>query len=212
MHKILLLSAMLWASQLALAPQSAFAQQNKKGEELFVPFDVEKHAYSNDKKGCGRKAAMFVAALQTYKEGLAVSEFTDMKIIQPILESHYKNIREKGIEKAVIDNMQEYNQCVAAAPPNKDHKREMDMALQHNGCTKLNKALLETLDSIKKRKDVNRLMDKYQRESPTYDWTSFEGVPDPMLYMIAKLYTAAEEGSYEDAVMLAATFGVVCYY
>ena len=113
MLRIFFLTLVVFA--VGLAP-SVMAQTNQKGEQLFMPLDIEKIAYPNTKDGCGQRAAMFFAVSQKYKEGADPISLVDMKILEPLVTKIYATIREKGLEKASLDSMKEYQRCVKSAP------------------------------------------------------------------------------------------------
>ncbi len=192
------------------AEESAKSYAEKQAEDLFKTTDIEKIAYPDDKNGCGMKSTMFVIMSGYYASGKSVEEIANNKITVPLIESIYKRIKKNGIEEATLNNMKEYKKCVANAKANKDPSREYDMSLKHDACAQLNDAILDTLEAIKRRKSLNRIVDKYGKEQVDFSGTILKDLQNPILLFVNQLYKASKTKEYKDIVTMGAGFSVAC--
>ena len=181
------------------------------GPEMFEPIDTEKMAYDDNKQGCGMKFGMFVMMAMQYKEGKSVEEASRIKLMEPLVEKNYALIREDGIEKATLDQMKEYQNCVKTAPPHKNASREYDFALVHEPCAKLSGILLDALSGIKNRKKADTIMRKYANKKLDMEGTAYGKIPDAEILFIGTLYNEAKEKEYKDVVEMASGIVVGCY-
>ncbi|PCI53720.1 MAG: hypothetical protein COB36_11860 [Alphaproteobacteria bacterium] len=173
--------------------------------------DLEKLIYSDDKEGCEKKAGMFVFFSKKYKAGEKSEGYFQFRMLDPLSEMIYARIREKGIEKASIDNMKEYSACIKSAGVYKNPKKERDLTLKHTACAALNDIILETIAGIKKRKKPESLMAKYEHKRIDMTWTNYADIPDMGLYTIAMLYKMAKTEKYENVVLAASNMSATCY-
>lgn len=173
--------------------------------------DLEKLIYSDDKEGCEKKAGMFVFFSKKYKAGEKSEGFFQFRMLDPLSDIIYARIREKGIEKASIDNMKEYSACIKSAGVYRNPKKERDLTLKHTACVVLNDIILEAIDGIKRRKKPGPLMAKYEHKSPDMTWTNYASTPEMALYAIATLYKTSQTEKYENVVQVASDISAGCY-
>ena len=195
----------------AMAEADAKANDAKRAQDLFGSVDIEELAYSKDKDGCGSKSAMFFVMSARYIAGDSADDVAGSKMLLPLVETVYDKIKKNGLENATLNNMIEYQDCIANAKPHRNPSREYDLSLKHGACVKLNAAILDTLDAIKRRKSVSRVMDKYENEEVDFTGTLYEDIPNPIILFIGKLYETSKNGEYKDAVMAASGISVACY-
>ncbi len=195
----------------ALAEADARSYAEKQAEGLFAPIDVEEVAFSKDKSGCGTKAAMFVIMSNNYGSGASVDDVVTNKIFTPLVESVYEKIEKDGLEEATLNNMREYQDCIAKAKPHKDPSREYDLSLKHDACNELNTALLDTLDAIKKRRSIKHIVNKYERKEVDFSGTLYKDMPYPIILFIGKLYEVSKKSEYKNVVLTASGFSMACY-
>ncbi len=195
----------------AMAEADAKINDAKKAQELFKPLDIEAVAYSKDKGGCGSKSSMFFVMSTRYIAGDSADDVAGSKMLVPLVESVYDKIKKYGLEDAIINNMIEYQECIANAKSHKSSSREYDLSFKHGACVKLNAAILDTLDAIKGRQKVTRVMDKYEKEEVDFSGTSYDDIPNPIMLFIAKLYEASKNSEYKDVVMMGSGLSVACY-
>lgn len=188
------------------------AQEYKKSQdEIINEFgNVEDMLYSKDKKGCAMKASMFGIVAKKYRQGLSVEEAVDIKIMQPLYKNIYKKIRKTGLEKSLLNNMVGYQKCVANAQPNSDAGAQYDMSLVNDACASLNAAIVDTLVSIKKRRKIDGVFKKYQRENIDLTGTAYENIPDAALMFIGSLYKTSQTKKYLDVVEMGSNIASGC--
>ncbi len=172
---------------------------------------ISEYAYSDDKGGCAKKAAMFVAVSRRYSAGDAAEDIFKVKMFQPLVLSIYSNIRKNGLELATLNNMIGYSNCVDKASPNSNPEKEYDLSLVHDACKKMNDVLLFTLDSIKKRKKIDTVIHKYSRKPIDFYGTKYEKLLDAEILFIGDLYHVANRGEYSDVIFTASNISIGCY-
>ncbi|PCJ99276.1 MAG: hypothetical protein COA45_04360 [Zetaproteobacteria bacterium] len=172
---------------------------------------LEETLFSDDKRGCEKKAGMFVLFLNNYKAGKPSGDLLQIKMLAPLSDAAYARIRRDGVEKATLDNMKEYSTCIRNSKPHKNKKKERDLTLKHSACVEFNDILLETLRGIKRRVKPETLMNKYQHNSPDMEWTRYGVIPDATLYYIATLYKNSRTQDYKDVVQAASHISYGCY-
>ena len=175
------------------------------------PFDIEKAAYPDNKKGCEMRAGMFVLFSKKYKEGKPSEGVLLLKMADPLSDKIYDRIRANGLEAESINNMKAYSKCIKSASVHKNAKKERDLTLKHTACVQLNDVILDTLDGIKRRRKPESLMAKYQNVNIDTTWTNYAIIPNTALYLIAKLYKTSQNEDYETVVQTAANMSSHCY-
>ncbi len=177
----------------------------------FVPHKFEDLAFSKDQRGCSTKMAFSNMLIEKYNEGTLPAGLTESKIIQPYIEEQFALIREQGIDQARYNTMSEYQNCMKTAVKDSDPSKAYDMEQRFGACGQLNKIVLGTLDSIKKRQSMDSVIRKYENDAPDLTETTFGATEDPVPLLVGKLYQVAEEGEYNDAVALGSKMTYACY-
>ncbi len=173
---------------------------------------IEEYAYSvKDKSSCAKKSAYFIVASLKYKEGVPAAQAAGLRMLQPLMEDAYKNIRDNGMDNALLNNMIEYSNCIDKAEVNSDPEYEYDLALVHKACKKLNDVLIGTVNSIKERKKADGVIRKYSKKPIDFYGTKYEKLANAEILFIGKLYEVSKAGSYTDVVEMASNLSVGCY-
>ncbi len=195
----------------ALAEADAKKYDDKRAQDLFAPIDIEEVAFSKDKGGCGKKAAMFVIMSNNYGSGASVDEVATSKIFAPLVESVYNKIKKYGFEEATLNNMKEYQSCIATAKPHKDPAREYDLSLKHDACNELNTAILDMLDTIKKRRSIKYLVNKHKKSDVDFSGTAYKDISNPIILLIGRIYEISKNSDYKDVVLIGSGLSLSCY-
>ncbi len=193
------------------AAKSADEYADKKAQGNLGDIDIESIAFPNDKQGCATKSAMFFAMSLKYKSGENIEDVITNKIFAPLIEGVYEKINKNGFETATLNNMKDYQSCIAAAKPNKNPSKEYDLALKHNACGKLNAALLETLYAIKQRQSVGMIISKYENVDADFYDTPYAEIQNPIMLLVGRLYQSSKNQEYEESVQMASAISVACY-
>lgn len=175
--------------------------------------DLEAMAFPNNKKGCGKRAAMHVAVANMYKQGKPAGEILKFKIAEEMIQKMYDRIKESGLTQANLDNIKSYKDCIAGSEPVKDEEKELELASVHKSCTALADVVLGTLESIQSRRKEDTAVELYASQKLDLMDTPFEefGVKDneyvqsevagnPAEGIVRRLYAVAGKTSYDDAV------------
>ncbi|MBI1300274.1 MAG: hypothetical protein GC137_01320 [Alphaproteobacteria bacterium] len=170
--------------------------------------DVNEVAYSKDKNGCGIKTATFAAMATLYEADEQPEDIVDVTMLQPFVDKIYNTIRSKGMEKALVDNLKEYEACLQKAEPHRNEEREIDMTLKHDGCSQLNKLVLDALDSRDRREKVSSFFARYENKIPNLKWTPYKD-DNLWAYFVGQMFKVEER---EDAVKLASQIMMRCVY
>ena len=164
----------------------------------FVPHDVGKLAFGNDQKGCSIKMAFTNMVIEKYHEGVQPEALTQSKIIEPYLKQQYEMIREKGINQVRLDTMADYQNCMQGATPDENPSKAYDMEQKFGSCGQLNTIVMDTLESIKNRKKIDGVLNKYEGNTPDMTGTTYSSSKDVVPFMVGKLYKAAQDGGYDN--------------
>ncbi len=204
-----LLFVSLFIVMIVVATSPVLAKKVKSDQEK--PYDIEKSAYPDNKKGCEMRAGMFVIFAKKYANGEPAKGAMMLRMADPLAENIYDRIRSQGLEQAQINNMKEYSKCIKSAGVHRHAKKERDLTLKHTACVQLNDVILDTLDGIKRRKSPETLMSKYQNANIDTTWTNYAIVPDAPLYLIARLYKESQSKDYSTVVEAASDMSSHCY-
>ncbi len=173
--------------------------------ELFKEYDVEELAFAKGKEGCGMKLSLFYVASKQYENGESLDDMSDSKIMEPLFEKFITAIKEKGAEQANLDNLKEYEACVAKYEDDADPRSK-----RHDACSQLNSIVMDSIGSIKKREKAGTVISRYERTKIDLSQTAYKDIEDPVPLFIGKLYMAAEKGGIKNASALASSITIGC--
>ena len=172
---------------------------------------IEEYAYSDDKGGCGNKAALFFVVSERYKSGDTVEQVANIKMFQPIIEGIYSKIRKNGITQTSLNNLKEYSSCIEKAKARENPEREYDLSLKHDACKKLNDVILYTVNSIKNRKKINSVFSRYSKSNIDLYGTNYEKIEDAEMLFIGELYKISKDKGFSDVVNTASNITIGCF-
>lgn len=173
--------------------------------ELFEDRDITELAFGSGKKACAMKSSFFFAVAKQMQQGASLSEFTDFEVIQPLFESIITDINTKGMEQASLDNLNEYNACIAANAGDTNPR-----AAKLDPCAELNTVILDTLDSIERRQSVSTVISRHEGRDIDLSETSYKNLDDPLPLFIGKVYESASTSGMKGATATASSITVGC--
>lgn len=183
----------------------------KTWKSKFQEMDLEQVAFSNNIRGCSQKLAFKNMMIMQYQEGAMPTDMGGSKIIQDFVGDQYKTIREKGVDQATQDVMNEYQSCMANAEPLDDPSKQYDMEMRYGACGKLNTIIADTLTSIERRQDIDRVLNRYDGKTPDLSETAFGRTEDPVPLLVGKLYQEADKNGFNSAVRMGSKLTLACY-
>ncbi len=188
---------------------NAFAQDNVypgSGDEEEVYYDpadyqqwkdnfketpVENMAFLKNKEGCAQKMAFTTVLIKKFKSGDGIDDIASSPILGPYMREQYDQIREKGVAQVQKDMLKDYQECIKTADVEEDAGDEYDLDMHYGACDKLNTILMDTVDSIKKRQNLDTVLRRYENKSPDLSETSYGELEDAVPMLISKLYQDA---------------------
>ncbi len=186
-------------------PQIAHAQ----GVDDFDDIDIEAIAFPNTKQGCAKKTSFFVAVTDNFTHGTDPSELGSMKIMKPLVQKIYEDLGKKGVAKASLDAIEDYQKCAAHADKEKDEAKEQEQERIYKSCSAINDVLIGTLKAAKSGRSKDSVLSKFKYKKLDVSGTSMEGMEDPSVYLVERIYQRAEK-SYDSAVDFAVKVSVDC--
>ncbi len=156
------------------------------------------------------RTSFFYAVAKRYERGDQIEDFTDMKIMQPLFEERLSTIREKGLIQAKLDSLKDYDECIKLMPLNTNPEREYDYKMKYGMCAQLNSILLDTLEAVEDRRDINIILDKYDNTDIDFSETRYFELNDPVPLFIGRIYKAAQNGGQDAAIDLASSVTLGC--
>ena len=180
-------------------------------QEEFEELDLEEVAFPNTMRGCGQKMAFKNVMILQYQEGSMPESLGGSKIIQEFVDKQYNDIRTKGVDQATMDTMTEYQSCMSKAEPLSDPSKQYDMEMRYGACAQLNAIITDTLSSIQKRQDIDRVINRHQGKAPDLSETAFGRTEDPVPLLVGKLYQESDKNGFNNAVKLGSKLTFACY-
>ena len=200
--------SMLVSAQIEHLPQWAqdrlLEQQRQVDPSVFKTQNPLEMAYSDDKSGCGNKARFFYAISLQYEQGKQTNEIVPFVMFQPVVEDIYKNIRENGIQKATLNTMEEFDECVGRAAPASNPGKEYDLQLQYGGCYELNKVILDAVDALQGGGDITHLSDEMMNNPIDLEGSAYEGQPEIPILLLSRLSKMSQNGVSQENIVRAA--------
>lgn len=172
--------------------------------------DILERLFPNNKETCSKKAGLFMAVVQQYREGETVDQIASIAMMKPVFQGYYDSVQQNGVAKASIDNIKEYQQCVRSSRAHEDSSKENALRKRHNACVKLSDTVLKTLSLMEQRKSVKTAIAEYQANPVNLSGTVFERIDNPVFMLIGQMYQTKRKKSYEDAVMMGHGFITAC--
>ncbi len=182
-----------------------YATRGSVPADLYKDHDIEELAFAKGKRGCAMKSSFFFAVARQYESGASLESLSSFKIMAPLFEKIITEIETKGVEQANIDNLKQYNACVASYA-----EEEGVRSAALDPCAELNTIVIDTLESIEKRQSVGTVISRHERTDLDLSETSYKNLEDPVPLFIGKLYEAAAKGGKKNAVATASTITVGC--
>ncbi len=174
-------------------------------EDLFKELDVEELAFAKGKEGCAMKSSFFYAVSRQYEKGASLEDLTSFKVIAPLFEQVIADIKLKGVEQANIDNIKEYEACVARYAGETGARSE-----KHDACVALNAVVTDTVNSIERRQSVDTVLSRHERKDIDLSETAYKNMTDPIPLFVGRLYQVARADGIKSAKALASSITIGC--